>query len=133
MKTLLMVLPISAAIILCSFMIQPKPWDVPAEFKNMKNPVVKTDKVMAEGKLKYNQVCSGCHGLTGKGDGEKLKNLTNIKPLSLTTDDFVKERDGEHFFKIKYGRDKNHSFSGKLDDESIWCVVHYMKTFIPKQ
>lgn len=65
--------------VLCSFILQPKPWDVPAEFKMMKNPVKKTDKVLIEGKMHYNQACTGCHGLKGKGDGEKVKNLANIR------------------------------------------------------
>jgi hypothetical protein len=98
MKKSLFFMPVTAILIFCSFMMQTKPWDVPEEFKNMKNPVAKSDKVLMEGKTKYIRVCAGCHGLTGKGDGEKIKNLTNIKPVSLTTDNVGKETDGEHFF-----------------------------------
>jgi mono/diheme cytochrome c family protein len=64
-------------------------------------PVAKTEKALAEGKSKYNQVCAGCHGFTGKGDGEKIKNLANIKPVSLVDERVVKETDGEHFYKNK--------------------------------
>lgn len=116
---------------LCGFTFQPKPWDVPAEFKSKQNPVKKTEKVLAEGKVHYNQVCAGCHGFTGKGDGEKVKNLANIKPASLQ-ENMNKLTDGEHFYIIKYGRGQNHSFSGKLDDESIWATIHYMKALANK-
>lgn len=132
MKSHHLIFTVAALTILCSFMFQPKPWDIPAEFKNKKNPLPKTEKVLAEGKAKYNQVCAGCHGLTGKGDGEKVKSLTHIKPACLVLDNFTKETDGEHFYKIKYGRDRNHSFAGKVDDEGIWAIVHYMKTFSNK-
>lgn len=132
MKIYHFILTFCAAIILCSYALQPKPWDVPDEFKNKKNPVAKTEKTLAEGKAKYNQVCAGCHGFTGKGDGEKIKKLSNIKPVSLADDRVVKETDGEHFYKIKYGRYQNHSFSGKIDDETIWEIVHYTRTFANK-
>lgn len=126
------ILSLAVMSVLCSFILQPKPWDVPDEFKMMKNPVKKTDKVMVEGKMRYNQACAGCHGLKGKGDGEKVKNLANIKPAILMADNVTKGTDGEYFYKIKYGRGQNHSFSGKLDDEAIWSVIYYMKTFANK-
>jgi mono/diheme cytochrome c family protein len=131
-KIFLLALTISTITILCSFVLQQKPWDVPAEFKTKKNPIAKTEKALAEGKAKYNQVCAGCHGLSGKGDGEKIKKLANIKPVSLTDERIVKESDGEHFYKIKYGRNQNHSFAGKIDDETIWEIVHYTRTFAQK-
>ena len=131
MKKFNVIFILALVAMLCSFTFQPKPWDVPAEFKSKQNPVKKTDKVLAEGKVHYNQVCAGCHGFTGKGDGEKVKNLANIKPASLQ-ETMNKLTDGEHFFIIKYGRGQNHSFSGKLDDESIWSTIHYMKTLANK-
>lgn len=131
MKKFQLFLPVFIIAVLCSFMMQPKPWDVPAEFKTKQNPVKKTDKVLAEGKLHYTQVCAGCHGASGLGDGEKVKNLVNIKPASLLIN-LNKLTDGEHFYIIKYGRGRNHSFAGKLDDEAIWATVHYMKTFANK-
>ena len=132
MKIKHLILTISAVSILCSFMAQQKPWDIPDEFKTKKNPVAKTEKSLAEGKSKYNQVCAGCHGYAGKGDGEKIKNLANIKPVSIVDERVIKETDGEHFYKIKYGRERNHSFSGKIDDETIWKVIHYTRTFAAK-
>lgn len=128
-KVVVSVTGILFVLFLAGFVIQPKPWNVPAEYKAMKNPLKKTEKVMSEGKTMYDKVCAGCHGLTGKGDGEKVKNLVNVVPANLRLDEFQHETDGEHFYKIKFGRDNIHSFRGKLDDESIWAIVHYMKTF----
>jgi len=128
-KLIITVFAIFAVLLWSGFVLSPISWDVPSEFKNMKNPVKKTDKALAEGKLKYNHNCAGCHGFTGKGDGEKIKNLANIKPANLILDPSNKQTDGERFYKIKYGRGGNHSFSGKLDDECIWIIVNYLSTF----
>ena len=132
MKKIQISIAVLAMVVLCSFVIQPPVWEVPQEFKTMKNPVAKTDKALANGKVNYEKICAGCHGLSGKGDGARVKNLSNITPASLLLNDFKNETDGEHFYKIKYGRKQNHSFYGKLDDESIWEIVHYIKTFSGK-
>jgi mono/diheme cytochrome c family protein len=115
---------------LLSFVQKPKPWDVPAEYVNMKNPIKKTDKVMAEGKTFYTHTCAGCHGISGKGDGPKVKNRA-IAPASLVVDGKRNEADGVDFYKIKYGRGVGnlHSFKASLDDENIWAIVHYIKDF----
>jgi mono/diheme cytochrome c family protein len=126
---------ISMLCILLSFTYfqQPrKKWDIPAEYTTMKNPVKKNDQSMALGKSMYVRHCSGCHGEKGKGDGEKVKNLMNVVPANLALDEVSRETDGEHFYKIKIGRDNLHSFKGRVDDEAIWSIVHYMKTFSGK-
>jgi mono/diheme cytochrome c family protein len=130
MKTLtLSLLTIAGSILLLSFVIVQKPWDVPAEYKTMQNPVKKTDKVMAQGKTLYKQSCAGCHGDSGTGDGIKVKKGGNLAPASLIIDKSKNESDGVHFFKIKYGRGVGnlHSFKGMLDDEEIWAIIHYIK------
>jgi len=109
-----------------------KKWDIPAEYVSMKNPVKKTEQSLSLGKTSYTRYCAGCHGLTGKGDGDKLKNLMNITPANLSLNDVTKETDGQHFYKIKIGRDNLHSFKGKVDDEAIWSIILYMKTFAGK-
>lgn len=111
---------------------QSKQWEVPAEYESMKNPVKKTEKVIELGKSTFKINCTGCHGISGKGDGEKVKNLVNITPSNLTLSSVAKESDGNHFYKIKFGRDNLHSFRGKLNDETIWSVVHYVRTLSVK-
>lgn len=128
---------LSVSFVLFSFTLfqQPKPakkWDIPAEFVTMKNPVKKSDAALALGKSAYIKNCEGCHGAKGKGDGSKVKNLMNVVPANLALDDVARETDGTHFYKIKFGRDNLHSFRGKVDDEAIWSIIHYMKTFVNK-
>ena len=44
---------------------QPKPWDVPANFKTMKNPVATGDASTKAGLALYTKNCASCHGKTG--------------------------------------------------------------------
>lgn len=50
-------------------------WIVPAISFAQDSPI---------GKARYEQYCSGCHGVDGKGDGP-LANLLTVKPADLTS------------------------------------------------
>ena len=104
-----------------------KPWEVPAKFKTMKNAVKSDDASIKVGKDLYNKNCSSCHGKTGLGDGPKAKGLDTF-PGDFSKADFQSLADGDLFYKIKTGRDEMPKYEGKIDDESIWSMVNYMKT-----
>ncbi|NJK96345.1 MAG: c-type cytochrome [Bacteroidales bacterium] len=93
-----------ALVILMSFInFQPKPWEVPANYKTMKNPVKSTPESIASGKALYNQHCASCHGKKGLGDGPKARTLdTPSGDMSGTA--YQGQTDGEHFYKTKFGR-----------------------------
>ena len=73
--------------------------------------------------------CKSCHGSKGLGDGPKSKELdTPSGDFSLK--EFQAQTDGELFYKIQTGRDDMPSFKKKItDDEDIWNLVNYMRTF----
>ena len=52
-----------------------KPWPVPDNYKNMKNPVASNATSIAEGKTLYSTHCKSCHGAKGLGDGNKAAQL----------------------------------------------------------
>jgi mono/diheme cytochrome c family protein len=104
-------------------------WEIPEEYKKMKNPIKNSESTIKLGKEQFLRNCATCHGKTGKGDGEKAKSFANITPADLSLNKFSQETDGEHFYKIKIGRNNLHSFKGKVDDEALWSIIHYMKTF----
>jgi mono/diheme cytochrome c family protein len=110
----------------------PKPWKVPDQYNKMKNPVNFDDEAMKIGKTLYAKHCQSCHGKTGKGDGNKASELeTPTGDFSLA--DFQSQTDGALFYKTKEGRDDMPSFKKKIaDDEDIWILVHYMRTFKKK-
>lgn len=107
---------------------QPNEWNIPPEYKTMKNPVKVTEQVKAEGKALFHSHCASCHGETGKGDGEKARNMEKI-PANLTLNKIKDRTDGEHFYIIKIGRKGLHAFKGKLTDDEIWRVISYVNTF----
>jgi mono/diheme cytochrome c family protein len=134
MKSLKKVLLSSAvAVIGLSFITmnleaQPKPWDVPANFKSMKNPVAKGDASNKAGKTLYDKNCASCHGKTGLGDGVKARALKD-SPGDFSGAVYQNQTDGEHFYKSKFGRGEMPKYEGKLSDDDLWNIVNYMRTF----
>lgn len=106
---------------------QPKPWDVPTNFKTMKNPVAPGEASTKAGLALYTKNCASCHGKTGLGDGVKARALKTF-PGDLTVEAYQKQTDGEQFYKSKIGRDEMPKYEGKLTDDDIWNIVNYMRT-----
>jgi len=103
-------------------------WEVPAEFKNMKNPVANTEESISTGKLLYKKHCGFCHGNTGLGDGVKARQIETF-PGDFSGDYYQSQTDGEHFYKTKTGRGEMPAYENKVTDEDIWHIVNYMRTF----
>lgn len=106
----------------------PKPWDVPANFKTMKNPIAQSDASTKAGLALYNKNCASCHGKTGLGDGVKARALQTF-PGDFSGAAFQNQTDGEHFYKTKTGRGEMPKYEGKLSDDDIWNIVNYMRSF----
>lgn len=107
---------------------KPKAWPVPAEMKSKANPVKSSAASIADGKEAYNKMCASCHGKKGLGDGPKGK-LLDTSSGDFSSKEFQAMTDGEHFWRTKTGRGEMPAYKGKLSDEEIWSVVHYMRTF----
>jgi mono/diheme cytochrome c family protein len=107
---------------------QSKPWEVPAKFKTMKNPVKSDDASIKAGKDLFNKNCASCHGKTGLGDGPKVKGLKTT-PGNFSTAEYQNQTDGDQFYKIKFGRGEMTKYEGKIDDDGIWQMVNYLRTF----
>ncbi|MBI2966498.1 MAG: c-type cytochrome [Bacteroidetes bacterium] len=109
-----------------------KKWVAPDAEKTVKNPVKADDANIAAGKVLYTKHCKSCHGTGGKGDGPKAAEL-ETSCGDFTTNDTQKQTDGELHYKIKKGKDDMPSFEKKIpDDEEIWTLVNYMRTFKAK-
>ncbi len=122
---------VASSVFIYSFTYQPNlgDWEVPAKYKNMKNPTDKNDKEnLSIGKSLYMKHCKSCHGKTGLGDGPKSDEL-DTDPGDFSTD-LTEQTDGSLFYKIKEGRDDMPSFKKKIrDDEDIWLIVNFIRTF----
>ena len=105
------------------------PWPVPDKYKNMPNPVKSDATSIATGKELYTQHCKSCHGTKGKGDGPKAAQL-DTESGDFTKPDFQKQPDGALFYKTSEGRKDMPSFKKKItDEEDIWALVNYIRTF----
>lgn len=113
---------------LVAFTFPNKPWDVPAKFESMKNPVKSDATSIADGKSLYSTHCSSCHGKKGKGDGPKAAQL-ETECGDFTTPAFQKESDGAVFYKMTEGRKDMPTFAKKIPDEKErWALVNYIRT-----
>ncbi len=123
------VMVIFAAAIMISFIApeDPKPWEVPAREKNMKNPEAANAESVKVGRMLYNKNCASCHGKTGLGNGTKARGLDTF-PGDFSGDYYQSQTDGDHFYKTKAGRNEMPKYDGKIDDEDIWHMVNYMRT-----
>ena len=129
MKTLKLLFAGAAVFMLSATLVaQPKPWEVPANFKSMANPVAKGDASNKAGKTLYDKNCASCHGKAGLGDGVKARALKTF-PGDFSKPEYQGQTDGEHFYKTKTGRGEMPKYAGKLQDNDIWNMVNYMRTF----
>lgn len=105
-----------------------KPWPVPDNYKNMKNPVAANAESIAEGKALYGTHCKSCHGAKGLGDGSKAAQL-KTEPGDFSKADFHSQTDGSLFYKTSEGRDDMPGFKKKLPDaDERWSIVNFMRT-----
>lgn len=130
MKNLFIILVVAfSATTLLSFIGQKDPWPVPEKYQKMTNPVKSDAASIATGKTLYTKHCQSCHGKKGKGDGPKAAQL-DTESGDFTTADFQKQTDGALYYKTFEGRKDMPSFKKKIpDQDELWAVVNYMRTF----
>lgn len=105
------------------------PWEVPAEYENMKNPYANVEDEDRIGQDVYSKFCKFCHGKKGKGDGAQA-NLVETPVKDFTLDSFKKQSDGSIYYKIAKGRGDMSAFEGIVtDEEEMWLLVNYIKSF----
>ena len=136
MKRIFVILTVTASLMGISFTAtntqQKKPWVVPDNYKNMKNPVASNAESIAEGKALYATHCKSCHGTKGLGDGSKAAQL-KTEPGDFSTADFHAQSDGTLFYKSIEGRDDMPTFKKKIPDEDDrWNVINFIRTLKAK-
>jgi mono/diheme cytochrome c family protein len=108
------------------------PAGVPADAKEMVNPVKATPASQAQAKKMYGYDCSICHGEKGDGKGEiaadqkpPLRDWTDPATLKDMTD-------GELFYIIKNGKGTMTGEGERLKTDDMWNMVIYVRTFAKK-
>ena len=105
-------------------------WKAPAGEAEKKNPVAPSPPTLAAGKGVYSRECVSCHGLGGKGDGKKGRDLQPL-PANLSDPKVTAQTDGALFWKISTGRKPMPSFQKELSDDERWQVIDYIRTLAP--
>lgn len=90
----------------------------------LKNPIPRTAKTEAEGKVLYTRYCMHCHGEEGGGNGPvglKYAGVPNYKSDALMT-----MNDGHIFHVITYGKNRMWAHGSQITPEERWKIVHYV-------
>ncbi len=104
-----------------------EPWEVPAEYKTMKNKYPGED-VDGYGRDLYMQHCKSCHGKEGYGDGNKAAEL-ETEMRDLTWEEVQSQTDGELYYKSFIGRDEMPNYEKKIpDEEDRWMVINFIRS-----
>lgn len=109
-------------------------WSVPAEMRDMKNPVPLTPEILDEARSHYADHCANCHGNDGKGKTEMGQHLYPRAP-DMTLPATQSQNDGELFATIENGvRLTGMPGWGEGTAESArgsWTLVHLIR-HLPK-
>ncbi len=90
----------------------------------LKNPLVKTEENLDNGKKMYGIYCAACHGAKGDGQGilskrEKFLGIPNYKDRDIT--------EGSIYHVIMHGKNMMGSHSSQLTYKERWQVVQYVE------
>jgi mono/diheme cytochrome c family protein len=102
-------------------------WEAPADAKKLKNPVAKSDKILASARKLFETNCLTCHGPKGLGDGVAAAGLP-VKPANWTAAATQAMTDGEIFWKVSNGRGPMPPWK-HLPENDRWSLVHFIRTF----
>jgi mono/diheme cytochrome c family protein len=106
-----------------------RPWIVPEEVKQLKNPLTPSESSLKAARGIYMDECAQCHGEHGKGDGPEAamhdpppSDITDTRHMNTVTD-------GEIFYQISEGRKPMPSFKKRLTEDQRWGLVLFVRTF----
>ena len=103
-------------------------WNIPAQYKTMKNPTKATADNLDVASSLYRQHCQSCHGRTGLGDGSKAGEL-KTHPGDFSSKEFQAQSDGVIYYQTTFGKDEMPNYEKKIrSDEDRWLLVHFMRT-----
>ena len=88
------------------------------------NPIMKTDKSIADGEYMYNMYCEHCHGAKGNGDGlvaEKYMGVANINSRA-----FKGINSGHIYHVITMGKGRMQGHASQIRPADRWKIVHFV-------
>ncbi len=105
-----------------------KDWEVPAKYKEMKNPHADDKSLDRVGKMMYAKHCKSCHGNVGLGDGPKAASM-EAEMIPFNDPKFQAQSDGVIYYQSIVGRDEMPNFEKKIpDEEDRWALINFIRT-----
>ncbi len=96
--------------------------------KELINPFLPTEDVVARGKLIFTTFCIHCHGKGGAGDGILFTSgLYPLQPKSLSGETAAKLKDGEIFHTITLGIRSMGAHGSQIRPEDRWKLIQYIR------
>jgi len=106
------------------------PWNIPAEYKNKKNPHAGDASLVRMARAAYGRHCRSCHGNAGLGDGPMARNQKTFSGDFSKKEWHDKYNDGEIYYMSFIGRDEMPNFESLItDEEERWAIVNYIRSF----
>lgn len=106
----------------------PENWDIPAKYKEMKNPYAGDASLERVGKMLYAKHCKSCHGNVGLGDGPKAASMT-AKMIPFNDPKFQAQTDGEIYYQSIIGKDEMPNFEKKIpEEEDRWALINFVRS-----
>jgi mono/diheme cytochrome c family protein len=93
--------------------------------KTLKNPLQRTDLVLARGKNRFETYCLVCHGPSGLGDGTIVPKFP--RPPSLQSDKIRNYADGNIYHVITRGQNLMPAYAAQISQEDRWAIIHYIR------
>jgi len=106
---------------------QESAWEVPAAARARENPVAVSEAVLERAREDYETRCQMCHGEAGHGDGAAAITFQPAPANIATAEARARLTDGEIFYTISEGRRPMPRLAGRIPDDAIWGLVHYVR------
>jgi len=107
--------------------------NAPPEARRLKSPLAETVENVAAAQPIYARFCASCHGADGKARTTIAAKLP-LRPTNLAEYVMESMRDGEIFWVVTHGIDKNMpSFDQQLTETERWQLVQYVRDLRARQ
>lgn len=102
------------------------PEDAERAGRELRNPIVRTDRSAAEGKFLFETYCAVCHGPQGAGDGPLVPKIPN--PPAYTSTRVRTMPAGRIFHVITFGSGRMPSYASQLRAHDRWLIAAHVQT-----
>jgi hypothetical protein len=100
-------------------------WIVPEAEKAKISRFLFEEELVQSGDISYQNSCISCHGTPSDGDFTLMVPM----PGDPASEDFQNQTDGDLFYKIRTGRGSMPGFAEIYDDEELWNLIAYIRSF----